>query len=263
VLARLGRTVLKSRLAGLQCLERMGHLPERGTMLRDILLSGYIPSDISILRAELRASHRIRGRRFIVDFIPPNSIGAELGVFTGLFSAILAREQKISRATFVDPWWEAFGDHYPDWGAYTDYGRVNTHTAFALAQKRIARSGLPNRVVEVASSYDWLNRQPDESLDWVYLDSTHSYEGTKRELELLNLKIKNTGIILGDDWQIDRNHYHHGVCLAVNESLKGSNFELILCGQRNQWVLRRSLGDNSILPIQWEDPSNSDKGAVM
>ncbi len=228
-------------------------------MLQDILMSRYLPSDISILRAELRAPHRIIGRRFIVDFIPSNSVGAELGVFTGLFSSILARERKITRLTFVDPWWEAFGDHYPDWGAYTDYGRVSTRKAFEVAQKRISRSRLPNRVVEVASSYDWLKSQPDQSLDWVYLDSTHSYEGTKRELELLGLKIKDTGMILGDDWQIDRNHYHHGVCLAVNEALKCSNFELIMCGQHNQWILRRSMGDSSNLPLRWKDPSACEK----
>src|SRR6267378_4371578 len=99
-------------------------------MLQDILLSGYVPRDINILRAELREPHRIKGRLFIVDFIPPNSVGAELGVFTGLFSSILAKERKISRVTFVDPWWEAFGDHFPDWGVYTDYGRVSTRKAF-------------------------------------------------------------------------------------------------------------------------------------
>jgi hypothetical protein len=230
-------------------------------MLQDILISKYVSTDLSILRAELGAPHRIIGRRFIVDFIPSNSVGAELGVFTGLFSSIFAREPRISRVTFVDPWWEAFGDHYPDWGAYTDYGRVSTRKAFEVAEKRISRSALPNRVVEVASSYDWLRSQPNESLDWVYLDSTHSYEGTKRELELLHLKIKRTGLILGDDWQTDRNHYHHGVCLAVNEFLKSSNFELILCGRRNQWVLRRSPDDNSILPLQWKDPSNREKMA--
>lgn len=231
-------------------------------MLQDIFISRGVSTDPNILRAELRAPHRVMGRRFIVDFIPPNSVGAEIGVFTGLFSSILAREQKISRVTFVDPWWEAFGDHYPDWGAYTDYGRVSTRKAFEVAEKRISRAALPNRILEVASSYDWLQSQPDESLDWVYLDSTHSYEGTKRELELLDLKINGTGMILGDDWQIDRHHYHHGVCLAVNEFLKSSNFELVLCGRHNQWILRRSLSDHSRLPIEWKDPSAHENIAV-
>jgi len=210
-------------------------------MLQDILLSGYVPLDINILRAELRVRHRIRSRLFLRHFIPPNSVGAELGVFTGLFSSVLARQRKIARVSFVDPWWKAFGDHYPNWGAYTDYGRISTRNSFEVAKKRISRSGLPNRVVEVGFSYDWLTSQPGKSLDWVYLDSTHSYEGTKRELQLLNLKIKDTGTILGDDWQVDRNHRHHGVFLAVNEFLKNSDFDLVMSGLGGQWILRRRL----------------------
>jgi hypothetical protein len=212
----------------------------------DIVLSGYWPRDLHILSTELRTSHRARARRFLLGFFPPDSIGAELGVFTGLFSAVLAKDRRISKVTFVDPWWQAFGSHYPDWGAYTDYGRVSTHGAYEIAKIRISRAGLPNRVVEIGYSYDWLAAQPDRSLDWVYLDSTHNYEGTKRELELLDYKIKDTGLILGDDWRIERNHIHHGVCLAVNEFVKAGNFELILAGDKSQWVLRRALGDASV-----------------
>lgn len=224
-------------------------------MLRDILIARSVPGNFNVLRAELRAPHRITGRRFIVKLLPPNSVGAELGVFTGLFSSLLAREPKIAQVSFVDPWWEAFGDHYPDWGAYTDYGRVSTRKAFEIARTRISRAALPNRIIEVAFSYDWLQNQPDQSLDWVYLDSTHSYEGTSRELHLLEKKIKDNGMIFGDDWQTDRNHRHHGVSLAVNAFLKNSNFELMFCGAHSQWVLRRSLGDASPLPLQWTDPS--------
>jgi hypothetical protein len=173
--------------------------------------------------------------------IPNNSVGAELGVFTGLFSSLLARDRRIKKITFVDPWWEAFGSHYPDWGAYSDYGRVSTRNAYETANIRIGRAALPNRIVEIGYSYEWLAAQPDKSLDWVYLDSTHNYEGTKRELDLLKSKISDTGLILGDDWQMQRSHIHHGVCLAVNECLKASNFELIIAGDRSQWALRRAL----------------------
>jgi hypothetical protein len=42
----------------------------------------------------------------MVDFMPPDSAGAEFGGFAGLFSAILARERKISRVIFVASWYE-------------------------------------------------------------------------------------------------------------------------------------------------------------
>jgi hypothetical protein len=103
---------------------------------------------------------------------------------------------------------------------------------------KVLRRRMPNRFIEVTSSYDWLAGQADESLDWVYLDSTHSYQGTKQELALLKRKLKDRGLILGDDWQ-DEGHMHHGVCVAVNEFLKDSDFSVILCGPQFQWVLRR------------------------
>jgi hypothetical protein len=222
-------------------------------MLADILASGVMPLDISLFKAEALARHRVAERKFLLNFIPENSVGAEIGVFTGLFSSVLSQHAKISQITFVDPWWKAFGEHYPGWGRYTDHGRVRTRSAFELARKRILRPGLDRRIVEVAFSYDWLESQPDESLDWVYLDSTHTYDGTKRELELLNRKVREDGIVLGDDWQPDRNHRHHGVALAITEFLRASDFEPILCGVSGQWILRRRLKSNSSLPILWAD----------
>jgi hypothetical protein len=221
-------------------------------MLEEIAHSGVVPRDVSMLRIELRLGHNIKERLFLLDYIPPNSIGAELGVFTGLFSSVLAREKRISQVTFVDPWWEAFGERYPNWGAYTDYGRLKTRNAFEIARQRVLKPGLPNRVIEVDFSYNWLTRQPSRSLDWVYLDSTHMYEDTKRELELLDEKLGDHGMILGDDWLVDRNHYHHGVFLAANEFLKSRNFELVSCGQSGQWVMRRAPPDTSMHLIRYK-----------
>jgi hypothetical protein len=218
-------------------------------VLRDILLSGYMPTDASLLKAEIRANHRVRSRMFMLQFIPPNSVGAELGVFSGLFSSLLAGHSNVARITFVDPWWTAFGDYYPDWGAYTDFGRVKTRAAYAASERRVLQHRMPNRFIEVASSCDWLASQADESLDWVYLDSTHSYQGTKQELVLLKRKLKDRGLILGDDWQ-DEGHKHHGVCVAVNEFLRESDFKVIICGRELQWVLRRYASEHG---------SNSDK----
>jgi hypothetical protein len=219
----------------------------------DILASGVIPSERSILRAETLVHHRVREREFLLDHIPENSIGVEIGVFTGLFSSILARDPKIARVTFVDPWWKAFGERYPDWGDYTDRGRVATHSSYELARRRISRSGLQDRIVEVAFSYEWLEGQPDRSLDWVYLDSTHTYDGTKRELALLDRKVKENGIVMGDDWHIKRTHRHYGVTLAICEFLRISDFEPVLCGVFGQWILRRRVKNIADLPILRED----------
>ncbi len=209
-------------------------------MIRDILLSVYLPRDSSVLRAEIRHDHRNRSRMFLLRFITRGSVGAELGVFTGLFSSILAHRTDAAHITFVDPWWTLYGDYYPDWGAYTDFGRLKTRAAYAAAQHRVLRHITQKRCLEVTSSVEWLAGQADESLDWVYLDTTHSYEGTKQELELLKRKVKDGGFILGDDWYEEEDHMHHGVWIAVNEFLRDNNFQVVFCGRECQWALRKS-----------------------
>ena len=94
-------------------------------MLHEILLSGSIPRNMNLWRAEFPVGHRVWRRRFIVDFIPPNSIGAELAYTRACFRQDL-RGSVSRQVTFVDPWWKALGECYPDWGAYTDYRRVRT-----------------------------------------------------------------------------------------------------------------------------------------
>jgi hypothetical protein len=90
-------------------------------------------------------------------------------------------------------------------------------------------------------------------LDWVYLDHAHDYEGTKRELALLDLKVADSGLILGDDWHIDQSHIHHGVYLAVNEFPKNSDFELVLCGR----VCNGFHADRLVLcPVKWSQGLN-------
>jgi len=222
----------------------------------DIFTAGCIPRDVNILKAELKTKHRIRERIFLLDHFPSSSVGLELGVFTGLFSAILSRQQKFAKVTFVDPWWMMYGECYPNWGSYTNFGRLRTRQAFDIAKRRIL-SGLPNRTVEVAFSYEWLEGQPDKSLDWIYVDSTHTYEGTKRELKLLGRKMKETGLICGDDWGPSRNGRHHGVFLAVNEFARAENFEFVFCGVNCQWMIRRALEDNSALPFLRGDKIHS------
>jgi hypothetical protein len=231
-------------------------------MLDDVWQSGVFPTDRGAFRAELLAKHRVAERCFLLDYIQAGSVGAELGVFTGLFSSVLARQAKVRQVTFVDPWWLAFGETYPSWGAYTAHGALSTRVAHQLATRRVARPGLPGRIIEPAFSYDWLQAQPDYSLDWVYLDSTHTYEGTKAELELLDAKIKPDGVILGDDWQQNRAARHHGVCLAVNEFVKACDFEFALSGVATQWVLRRPAQDRSAMPMIVKDPLWSAQAAI-
>lgn len=205
----------------------------------DIAAAGFGGLDPGLLRAELLTDHRVRSRRFIAELVPQGGRGAEIGVFTGLFSPLLLEVARPCEAWFVDVWWEEFGEHYPDWGAYTANGRLGTRAAHRAAVRRIARAANGAQChVTVGLSGDFLTALPPGHLDWAYLDTGHSAEETREELALLASRIRPGGVLIGDDWYDDPAHPHHGVALAGREAVAAGRFELIGCYAFGQYALR-------------------------
>ncbi len=69
----------------------------------------------------------------------------------------------------------------------------------------------------------------DTYFDWVYIDSGHSYDLTRQELEIFSRKLKNGGIIAGHDF-IQGSYVvgsRFGVIEAVSEFCIKNNWELI------------------------------------
>jgi hypothetical protein len=93
--------------------------------------------------------------------LPKGGIGAEIGVFTGLFSTVLLEIARPKKIYFVDPWWKAYGRNYPDWGRYTDYGRLSTKAAYEIALRRTASHSRGAVVdIQVDRSQAFLPRMP-------------------------------------------------------------------------------------------------------
>jgi hypothetical protein len=70
---------------------------------------------------------------------------------------------------------------------------------------------------------------PDEHFDWVYIDSNHTYEAVKEDLEMWLPKVKNGGYICGHDYILPREvlNLPFGVVPAVNEFINKHSFELV------------------------------------
>ena len=152
------------------------------------------------------------------------------------------------RLFLVDVWWTQFGEYYPDWNVYTDFGRLPTRVAYEAAVAR-TKSSTTEVIPIVSNSIAWARSIPDSFLDWVYLDTSHSYEETLAELNALAPKIKLDGLILGDDWHIDPEHRHRGVLLAVNDFIRQTEFDIRTAGRATQWLIsRRGAGHRGADP---------------
>jgi len=192
--------------------------------------------------AEHEADHRVEARLPILDLVKPGTVAAELGVFTGLFAEAILETVRPAVLHLVDPWWLAYGEVYPSWGAYTARGTLPTRVAYEAAVTRAeAARGDCEVQIHVTTSADWLRSLPDASLDWVYLDSTHYYKETLDELRLLRDKLRPDGIVLGDDWFSDPEDTHHGVFRAIHELVREGMWDVVRADHQIQWALRPAL----------------------
>jgi len=172
-----------------------------------------------------------------VDFLsilPKNSICAELGVYSGRFSYYIIKETLPKKLYLIDPYWKEYGEEF--W-----WNKKKTWDIFCKAVKVIQKYD-----IEKCSSFiidrdiDFLKGIKDRYFDWVYLDSSHEYEDTLKELEAVKLKVKEDGLICGHDYRDNPKHRHHGVCKAINEWVEDNKeYKLYLRDNHTQWIIKR------------------------
>lgn len=178
--------------------------------------------------------NRIR-KQFVETMIPKGGIGAELGVHKGYFTQLLLDVAQPKRLHLVDPWYLLCREWM--WAG----GNRSTTDAVRGVIKQYANELVKGTcVLNITDDLEFLRSLPDNYFDWVYVDTSHEYEHTQKELQILQHKVKANGVIAGDDWQVEPSHRHHGVCKAVREFLATAPYELSY-GSNNdkQWAIRR------------------------
>lgn len=194
----------------------------------------------AVERVERTNDHRLEDRTPLVRRIPLHSRGAEVGVFTGVFSEFLLSQLRPDQFTLVDAWDSDGTDAWsPEegapWAAYVDHGRLTYEAARSAAQFRAAH--FQGTRVVTSTSLEWLRSQPADSLDWVYLDTTHHYEDTLAELEAIARVVGRDGLILGDDaWESNENPAF-GVVRAIRDFTRAHPWEIFYL-DAGQFALR-------------------------
>ncbi len=184
--------------------------------------------------AEPSSSPQRCARRFdvIKPFLRKGGIGAEIGVFKGAFvDYFLSSEPK--KLYLVDPWFRLSAKWaWAQAGQSTVRALVDILTEF---EPEISAGQIEPRV---EFSRDFLHSFPNDHFDWIYIDSSHSYEGTLEELGVAIHAVKNDGFIIGDDFNPDPNSKHYGVCKAVEEFEAEGHLEILVRGENSQFVAR-------------------------
>lgn len=162
-------------------------------------------------------------------YIKPYMVGCELGVFAGDFAKKLYSLHP-SKLYLIDCW---KGDEKNEIFSADENGN-NPQTYNVDILLTTVQNFFSNKS-EVEIIRDYTNNAiptlPDNSLDYVYIDADHSYEGVKRDLELILPKMKQKCMIMGHDYDLNLQKSNYiwifGVKKAVDEFCKKHDFRLI------------------------------------
>lgn len=169
---------------------------------------------LPLLQQHVEGATLLTDRLALLRKLPTQGVVAELGVAAGDFSRQIVDICSPAQLHLVDIW---SSDRYSE----ELYMSVND---YFLQQQQSGEVTIHRK-----PSLEALDSFPDQIFDWVYIDTTHSYELTRDELRACSRKVKSTGIIAGHDY-IQGNwcsQYRYGVIEAVHEFCVEYNYRVL------------------------------------
>ena len=171
--------------------------------------------------------------------LPEQAACAEIGTWRGDFAAVILQSRKPSCLYLVDPWEHRSEGEYEQasYGGRMEGGQQALESMYESVLGRF-RSEIEEGRVKVLRrrSTDAAATFADGSLDWVYIDGDHSYEGVKADLEAYYRTVKSGGLMAGDDYGHVGSWFEDGVTRAVDEfAARGAGLQVI----GTQFVLKK------------------------
>lgn len=163
-------------------------------------LQHYVNSSFSIeeiknqlLNCEEYRNLRHISREEMLKFLPSGHC-AEIGVLRGEYSDCILEKNQPQKLHLIDVWANIELNYYDD--NMTDNAAQNV--IYNYVKNKFGK--LDNVNIIKALSTEAANQFDNESLDWVYIDADHSFEGCYNDLVAYDSKVKINGYICGHDW---------------------------------------------------------------
>lgn len=155
--------------------------------------------------------------------------GVEIGVQNGNYSEIILKKSHLSKLFSIDPWIEFDQEEYED---IANIDQKEQDQAYSNTVKKLSVHGMRSVCLRMLSA-EAAGLFTDESLDFVYIDGNHSYEGCSEDITLWWPKLKEGGIFSGHDYldgEIPAGNF--GVKSAVDEFVKEKGLKLFVTDEK-------------------------------
>lgn len=162
-------------------------------------------------------------RKAVLSMMPKNAVGIEIGVWKGEFSGQILKVAEPKALHLVDPWLvsEASDRTSEAWYGADRITQAAMDDIHDQVSKRFARERASGQVViHRSDAKQALGAMAPESVDYVYVDGDHSYEGVSSDLAEALRVTKVGGFICCDDYLLGA-WWQDGVVRAVHEILAG------------------------------------------
>ena len=202
---------------------------------------GRLARPIVRLRSHRHHLHRLKSRKFVLSHFARHSVGAEIGVWKGEFSALVLDVVQPKRFYLVDPWKYQTSPDYSRalYGGTKGRDQVNLDEIHRSVVEKFSDQ-INGGIVEVkrAQSEKAAAEFPDNYLDWIYVDGDHRFEAVLKDLVLYHPKLKPGGIAAGDDYADTGQWWGDGVMRGVAEAVKRGLYRDLMV-KYDQFVLVR------------------------
>lgn len=148
-------------------------------------------------------------------------VGIEIGVDHAQFSYELLTTGLFKNFFCVDDWNDTFYDVVDDKGSPLKL-LFNSNIIYESAKNTLKEF---NNVSLIRKKSEHAVKDfKDESFDFIYIDSNHTYENVKKDLEIWWPKLKKKGIFCGDDYfdgshKISYNNIYYNVLFNVKKAV--------------------------------------------
>lgn len=181
-------------------------------------------------------------RKHVLEILPRDAIGVEIGVWKGDFSAQILKTAQPQVLHLVDPWLVSDSSDRTSEAWYgadriTQAAMNAIHDQVAARFDREAASG--RVVIHRTDALEALGAMAEASVDFVYVDGDHSYEGVSSDLAEAWRVTKIDGFICCDDYLLGA-WWKDGVVRAVHQLLVSQ--PVTIHYKANTQIVLRKLG---------------------
>jgi hypothetical protein len=183
----------------------------------------------------------VESRLKILEYLPKNSVVAEVGTQYGHFAEKILAIAKPKKLHLIDYNFDLF------------------KAEISKKPKSLVQEGIENGTVELheGDSSTILRSFPDEYFDWIYIDADHAYQGVCKDIQQGYTKIKAAGMMVFNDytnWSVCE-VMPYGVAKAVNEFCIANNWEIVFFAFQSlgyhDVAIRKNTGETALrIPLE-------------